>query len=86
MWCLIENKRILFFDGQKLKIADKLKEQLSHFTLDNISEEDEELQIKIKRDKIKMLGKKLIYLYNSYDGILQFNCQNCKFESYISWV
>lgn len=67
MWCLIENKKILFFDGQKSRLADKLKEKLSEISLDDLSDDDEINRVK---DRIKSLGKKLVQLYNCYDGIL----------------
>ena len=70
MWCLIENKKILFFDGEKSRLADKLKEKLSEISLEELSDDED---ISWIQEKIKNLGKKLIQLYNCYDGILEFD-------------
>ena len=51
---------------------------MSNIQLDDI-EDNEEIQMALKREKIKILGKKLMLLYNSYDGILKFDSQTCNY-------
>jgi len=41
MWCLIENKKILFFDGQKSRLADKFREKLSEMSLEELSDDED---------------------------------------------
>ena len=73
VFCQIRNCKIIFYSQEKMKLFDKIKSLIDEQFMSDSPDQA----------IIKQLSKKLQILLNCYDGVIQLDSSNYRYQCYV---